>query len=383
MALPLMREFKQGTDELYAKFVTAWARSDAIFDIVGRTGMLAKPIVWRHPFIFYVGHLPAFSWNQICGGILEWKSFNRYFDELFCRGIDPDVDTGECHWHPDVPQEWPTLAETVVYRDKVRGAILESLEALPYCYSNQVMARGGRVFRMVLEHEYMHQETLLYMMQQLPLAEKQRPRAMSTYHYDAAAANRLVRIPAGRARLGARFEHLPFGWDNEFGEIFINVPEFGIDALPVTNGEFLEFVEAGGYRSESFWQPADWSWKNLERKTQPACWVRRNHSWFYRGMFDQWPLEQVASWPVYVSLAEARAYARWRGKRLPTEAEYQRAAFHGPDGRESRYPLGATTHPRRAAAILISITGRRCRWVRVLQVRAAGACKSSSATAGS
>src|SRR5947207_2933441 len=126
MGLPLIRGEDYSADALRARFIEAWARSDAIFDIVGSKGMHSQPIVWRHPFIFYVGHLPAFSWNQICGGILEWKSFNRYFDDLFCRGVDPDVDTGECHSHPEIPEAWPTLAETTNYRDKVRDAIIRS-----------------------------------------------------------------------------------------------------------------------------------------------------------------------------------------------------------------------------------------------------------------
>ncbi len=92
-----------------ARLVLAWARSDQLFDLIQDEQLLAKPIVWRHPFLFYVGHLPAFSWNQICGALLKWRSFNPSFDELFCRGIDPDVDTGECHWHPEVPDEWPSL----------------------------------------------------------------------------------------------------------------------------------------------------------------------------------------------------------------------------------------------------------------------------------
>lgn len=340
MALPLRRELEHGADALRARFAATWARSDAIFDIVGSAGMLAKPIVWRHPFIFYVGHLPAFSWNQTCAGILQWKSSNPYFDELFCRGIDPDVDTGECHWHPDVPEEWPTLEETVDYRDKVRGAIIESLDALPSSYSNNVMARGGRAFDMILEHEYLHQETLLYMMAQLPLAEKQRPKDFAGYSFAPAAANQTVNIAAGKARIGARFDAIPFGWDNEFGAMTVDVPAFAIDALPVTNGEFLKFVDCGAYDDARCWQPDDWRWKNLENKKHPACWINQDGEWFYRGMFDQISLEKVASWPVYVSLAEARAYARWRGKRLPTEAEYQRAAFYAPDGRERDFPWG-------------------------------------------
>jgi hypothetical protein len=86
------------------------------------------PSIYLLRLIFYVGHLPAFSWNQTCGAILKRKSFNPYFDDLFCRGIDPGVDTGECHWHPEVPEEWPRLGDVVAYRDNVRGAILDSLE---------------------------------------------------------------------------------------------------------------------------------------------------------------------------------------------------------------------------------------------------------------
>src|SRR5438477_2516863 len=86
---------------LQQKFLAAWSRSDALFRILKEEDLLTRPIVWRNPFVFYIGHLPAFAWNQICDGILHWKSRDADFDDLFCRGIDPDVDTGECHWHPE------------------------------------------------------------------------------------------------------------------------------------------------------------------------------------------------------------------------------------------------------------------------------------------
>jgi ergothioneine biosynthesis protein EgtB len=193
---------------------------------------------------------------------------------------------------------------------------------------------------MVLEHEYMHQETLLYMLQELPMEQKNRPPRAPRYAFNTAPASRSVHIPAGKARLGARFNELDFGWDNEFSAVTVDVPAFDIDSLPVTNGEFLEFVECGGYDDERFWLTADWNWKQLENKRQPNCWTRQGDEWFYRAMFDYLPLSKAASWPVYVSLAEARAFACWRGKRLPSEAEFHRAAFYGPDGRESSHPWG-------------------------------------------
>ncbi|HLN85371.1 MAG TPA: SUMF1/EgtB/PvdO family nonheme iron enzyme, partial [Candidatus Limnocylindrales bacterium] len=87
-------------------------------------------------------------------------------------------------------------------------------------------------------------------------------------------------------------------------------------------------------------RPEDWRWKKMENKCHPTCWIEQPDGWFYRTMFDVFPLARVECWPVYVSLAEARAYAAWRGKRLPTEAEYQRAAFYGPDEGETQYPWG-------------------------------------------
>ncbi len=340
MALPLRRSGESESDLLRDKFRAAWSRSDELFAILPSGELLAQPIVWRHPFIFYVGHLPAFSWNQICGGVLNWPSFNSYFDELFCRGIDPDVDTGECHWHPDVPQRWPSLGETIFYRDEVRGAILDSVEALSDWRADDVMAQGGRVLQMVLEHEYMHQETLLYMMQQQSLLQKIRPRTPIRYMFQPMRVSESVRIPKGRARLGAGFDELSFGWDNEFDQIVVDVPSFTIDSLPVTNGQFNEFVMAGAYDDPRHWRPEDWRWKNLENKRHPTCWVEQPEGWFYRTMFDLFPLAHVGNWPVYASLAEARAYAAWRGKRLASEAEYQRAAFYGPDERETQYPWG-------------------------------------------
>ena len=340
MALLVQRNSSDRVELFRERFAAAWARTDELFAIIPPAAMLAQPIVWRHPFIFYVGHLPAFSWNQICGGILNWPSFNPHFDELFCRGIDPDVDTGECHWHPEVPEQWPTLKETTVYRDHVRGAIIDALDAVPACFPDNVMAQGGRVFDMALEHESMHQETLLYMLQQWPITSKKRPSAPLRYSFRRAADCREVRIPRGRARLGAEFDDIAFGWDNEFSETIAEVPAFTIDSLPVTNGQYLEFVESGAYNEERHWLGQDWRWKNLENKRHPSCWQRRDGAWFYRAMFDLFPLSRVAHWPVYVSLAEARAYAKWRGKRLPTEGEFHRAAYYGPEERETAYPWG-------------------------------------------
>src|SRR5436309_15618076 len=102
------------------RFASAWARTDALFRLVAPDAMLSRPIALRHPFIFYVGHLPAFAWNHVVRGVLGRRSFHPDFDDVFDRGIDPDVDDPEqCHPHPEVPDRWPDLADVIAYRDRV------------------------------------------------------------------------------------------------------------------------------------------------------------------------------------------------------------------------------------------------------------------------
>ncbi len=315
------------------RLTDAWARTDRIFEMLAPDSWLAQPIALRHPFIFYLGHLPAFAWNHVGRALLERPSFDAAFDDLFSRGIDPDVDDpSRCHDHPDVPNRWPAVEQVIAYRDRVRGSLLDAVDAVAARAPTHLMARDSRVFAMVIEHELMHQETLLYLLQRLPLEQKVRPTWLPGYAMAPGRPAGKIEIPAGPATIGARFDDLPFGWDNEFPAVQAAVPAFRIDGTPVTNGQYLAFVEDGGYRRAELWGDEDWLWRGHEAMEHPVVWELLDGRWRYRAMFDQLPLESVAGWPVYVSLAEARAFARWRGERLPTEAEFHRAAFCQPDG---------------------------------------------------
>ncbi len=322
-----------------------WTRTDRIFGLLAPHAWLAQPIALRHPFIFYVGHLPAFAWNQAGIGGLGRRAFHSAFDELFSRGIDPDVDEpSRCHDHPDVPDRWPALAEVLAYRDRVRGTLLDAC------------ARGEAtdlippdVIEMVVEHELMHQETLLYMMQRLPVADLSRPDwlpAPVIGRCGPAHASGRARIAPGIATLGASPAPGTFGWDNEFPAVEVHVPGFGIDVTPVTIAEFRAFVDDGGYRRAALWDPEGWAWREAAGLDHPIAWERsgggaRAGEWRHRALFDELPLDAIADWPVYASLAEARAFARWQGRRLPTEAEYHRAAYGDPGGPDRPHPWGA------------------------------------------
>ena len=136
-----------------------------------------------------------------------------------------------------------------------------------------------------------------------------------------------------------RSPNAAFGWYNEFEAHTVDLRSFAIDVYKVTNGQYAEFVRAGGYENRSLWTETDWDWKTKNGICKPVFWARRGGQWFYRTMFEEIPLP--LDWPVYVSHAEASAYARWVGKVLPTEAQFHRVAYGTPEGSERMFPWGA------------------------------------------
>jgi len=146
-------------------------------------------------------------------------------------------------------------------------------------------------------------------------------------------------IPEGTATLGLPLEAETFGWDNEKGLKKVSVPAFTVDQFQVTNGQYLEFIEAGGYDHPDFWEAPDWNWRVEQKIHHPVFWKKADGQWIYRRLFSEGPLP--LNWPVYVSRAEAAAYARWKGLRLPTEAQWHRAAYGTPEGLERDYPWGS------------------------------------------
>jgi gamma-glutamyl hercynylcysteine S-oxide synthase len=327
------------------------ARSRAIFDLIDPAAYYTRPIALRNPIVFYEGHLPAFSIISLIKRGLGRPSVDPRLEKLFERGIDPDSEDAAVP-RSGAQTQWPSRDEVLAFADRADAAILEALDAGGFTAADRPAMRRAEALFTALEHEAMHQETLLYMWHRLPYAQKRKPAGVTYEVGDQDSGGRItaragrpaeaVRIPAGVAVLGADRDRVAFGWDNEFEAHRVDVPAFEIDVHDVTNADFLAFVEAGGYRDASLWSPDNHAWLQREQIEHPAFWIRRGDAWFWRGMFEDIPLP--ATWPVYVSQAEASAYAKWKGRRLPTEAEYHRAAFGAPsDGAASarEYPWGS------------------------------------------
>ncbi|HUQ95054.1 MAG TPA: SUMF1/EgtB/PvdO family nonheme iron enzyme [Bryobacteraceae bacterium] len=283
---------------LRARLNRARHRTDELFELLDPKVLYQRPVAERHRIVFYLGHLEAFDWNQACRKGLGASSFHASFDHLFEAGIDPEPGQGPV----DTESDWPPLQEIRDYNRMAR----QHLDALLPETPDERLER-------VIEHREMHAETFAYLLHNLPQEHKRVSASAVHFKEVAAGANPSLEIPAGAAWLGApRGE---FGWDNEFERHAVDVAGFRISKFKITNREYLGFAAETG--------------------VIPHFWRRRGDSLWWRGMFTDTPLP--LDHPVMVTHEEASAYAAWRGMALPSEEQYQRAAY---GSSWDRYPWG-------------------------------------------
>jgi formylglycine-generating enzyme required for sulfatase activity len=300
-------------DALIAWYRRNRERSASLFALIDEDAYFNRPIPLRHPFVFYEGHLPVFSFLVLNERGLREAPIDPVLEKLFERGIDPATMTdAQRHARGD----WPLREQVEQFGrecdERVEHALAHATLVDP---SVPRLQRGQAVFT-ILEHEAMHHETLCYIIHQLDPELK--GRIPQEHHDGTTPRNEMRSVGAGTAVLGVDPDSIPFGWDNEFGAYEERVEAFSMQRYPTTNADWLQFVNAGG--------------------PVPAFWLERGGEWHLKGAFEELPLPR--SWPVYVTHQQAQAYAAWRGMRLPTEAEYQRAAYGTPLGTDRPYPWG-------------------------------------------
>jgi iron(II)-dependent oxidoreductase len=238
-----------------------------------------------------------------------------------------------------------TPPEARDYLESVRRHALRVLEGVQFDESDPLL-RGAHVYGLVLQHELQHQETMLQTLQLSGVAYPTPP------HDKRQAPPRPedVLVSAGPFTLGTNEQ--PWAYDNEQPAHVVELPAFSIERHPVTNERFAEFLEDGGYRKRRYWSDDGWEWLQEERVQAPLYWQRLRGGWVRRRFARSEPVPPGE--PVqHISFYEAEAVAAWAGKRLPTEAEWEKAA-QGADsdgdanlGRDSFGPLPVA---RRAAS---------------------------------
>ncbi len=288
-------------------------------DLVRQHSPLMSPLVWD---LAHVGNQEELWLVRDVGGR---EPVRQDIDHLYDAFRHPRRS------RPQLPLLGP--AEARAYVGTVRDKALDVLDRVPL--EGRTLVADGFAFGMIVQHEQQHDETMLAT-HQLRLG----PPVLTASPPPAAKVPVAgeVLIPGGPFTMGTSTE--PWALDNERPAHTVHVPAFFIDAAPVTNGQYLEFIAGGGYHQPQWWSAAGWRHRTEAGLEAPMHWRRDGDGWAYT-RFGR--IERVAPDEpvVHVCFYEAQAYATWAGKRLPTEAEWEKAARFDPaTGQSRRYPWG-------------------------------------------
>jgi 5-histidylcysteine sulfoxide synthase len=315
-------------EEIRDYFLKTWAIDELLYTQLKSDDIFYKRgDSLRHIILFYLGHTAVFYINKLFLAKIISKRINPRFESLFAIGVDEmswdDLDNNN--------YDWPPVHEVRAYRDEVKKVILEVIDTAPL----ELPINWDSPFWIILmgiEHERIHLETSSVLIRQLPL-EDLTPGLFGVRCPSSGDApkNELVPVSGAKMKLGKPMDYPLYGWDNEYGNYEEEVSDFAAAKYLTSNGEFLEFIEDGGYNNENYWTEEGWNWRNFKQAEMPLFWRKYEKEYYLRLVAEEIPMPW--NWPVEVNYLEAKAFCNWKsiktGKnfRLPTEAEWYR--LHG------------------------------------------------------
>lgn len=303
-------------------------------DLTRQHDPLMGPIIWD---VGHIGHFEELWLTQNLDGVIRFAempgTYNPFENPRRARG----------------GLDYPPRLAMLDLLEEIRARVLERLETVDFENGN-TLVRDGYVYAMVLQHEYQHNETMLQTCQLKQGAPYAAPRGWKcpepSLHF---SGREMVRFAGGEAMIGT--EDRSTAYDNERPRHLVRLRPFAIDVAPVTNGRYLAFVEDGGYAKRELWSEAGWAWLSEARVEAPMYWYRDGGEWRTRSMDRSGPVD--ARRPVcHVCYYEADAYARWAGKRLPNEMEWEVAAsWDEARGKSLQFPWGDDVPTHRVANV--------------------------------
>jgi 5-histidylcysteine sulfoxide synthase len=333
-SLPQVR-LAAGREAMLRYFENTWQLTELLFSgLAGKESFYRRPYhQLRHPMIFYYGHPVALYVNKLrVAGVLD-SAVNAECERLFETGVD------EMRWDDlyDGRQDiWPEVAAVSQYRQQVYALLHRLIETHPL--PDQPINQQSPLWALVMgfEHERIHLETSSVLMRELPIECVRRPEAWPALGARTpgrrAPENRMVAVEACTVQVGKPNDFPSFGWDNEYGGEERAVGAFSASRQLISNGEYLEFIRAGGYSNPGYWSTQGWAWRSFRNSKWPSFWAPKGpaglHEYSLRTIFEV--IDLPLDWPACVNYHEAKAYCAWKTQaeksprpyRLPSEAEH-------------------------------------------------------------
>jgi iron(II)-dependent oxidoreductase len=287
--------------------------------------------------------------DPLMGPILWDLGHIAHFEELWLlRNLDGKVEFVEMPgmYNPfEYPRRargglaLPPLDDMLQTMAEIRERVLARLQRVDL-HADDPLIKNGYVYQMVLQHEYQHGETILQTLQ-LKTGEPYAPamrRELPPIAGVAFEQGGMIRVDIGAASIGT--DDRARAYDNERPRHQVELAPYWIDQTPVTNGEFLAFMDDRGYGRRELWSEAGWKWLTESRVAAPKYWWREAGQWLTRAM-DRVSAPRPDAPVIHVCYYEAEAFARWAGKRLATEVEWEVAASWDPTvGGQRAFPWG-------------------------------------------
>ncbi|MDG3014766.1 ergothioneine biosynthesis protein EgtB [Speluncibacter jeojiensis] len=308
-----------------AELVRARARTTLLTDSIDDAALVAQHSPLMSPLVWDLAHIGNQEELWLVRDVGGREPLRSDIDSLYDAFQHPRAS------RPALPLLGPQEARGYVgtVRDKVWDVLGRS------SFGGRRLEEFGFAFGMIAQHEQQHDETMLATHQlrrgRPVLDAPASPRAARPPQADEAI------VPGGPFLMGTDTE--PWALDNERPQHRVDVPAFAIETAPVTNRRYLEFIADGGYHREELWSTRGWAHRLAEGLVAPQFWERDGDAWWRRRFGALEPIAEAEP-VVHVCWFEAQAFARWAGKRLPTEAEWEKVARYDPSGRSRRHPWG-------------------------------------------